>query len=310
MRSTGSSRSRFRDCPVFRPRKTGLSPSFGELQRGDFLKKLSTTRSAAIGAILGIAASLAHATPPAFSDNFESHALGAAPGKPWKEESYNTGVSIRVDEVRAFSGSRALHVTTPRGANYRRGYVAIHLGGPLPQLQPGFHGRAMVWLDAAPQALPGAPPVHWTLLQGEGRSADDRFNSIYRLGLEERGGTQLMANFETTPPETTDCRRQSKIELPVKRWTCVEWRFDVAANALEFWLDGKRVTRVAGRADATSCRGNDLAGEWRAPPRFDSFYLGLERYADSANDQDLWIDDVELSTRRVGCPKTKAGGDR
>ena len=38
-------------------------------------------------------------------------------------------------------------------------------------------------------------------------------------------------------------------------------------------------------------------GEWRAPPKFDSFYIGFERYADSANDQDLWIDDVALSKR-------------
>ncbi len=254
--------------------------------------------------------STAFSATPDFSDGFESHPVGEAPGKPWKEESYDTGVVIRVDEARAFSGARALHVSTPRGAKYRRGYVAIHLGGPLPQLQPGFHGRAMIWLDAAPQALPDAPPVHWTLLQGEGRSADDRYNSIYRLGLEDRGGTRLMANFETTPPVTTDCKRHSKLHLPVRRWACVEWRFDVASDSLEFWLDGKRITRVAGRADAAACRGNDLAGEWRAPPRFDSLYLGFERYADSANDQDLWIDDVALSTRRVGCPKKKAGGNR
>jgi hypothetical protein len=245
-----------------------------------------------------------------FSDDFESHPPGAAPGTPWKEESYDTGVTIRVDEARAFSGVRALHVTTPSGAKYRRGYVAIHLGSPLPQLRSGFFGRAMVWLDAAPESVPGAPPVHWTLLQGEGRSADDRYNAIYRLGVEQRGGTQLMANFETTPPVTTDCKRQSALALPLKRWACVEWRFDVAKNELEFWLDGTRVTRVAGLAGASACRGNDLAGEWRAPPKFDSLYIGLERYADSANDQDLWIDDVELATRRVGCPKRKSGGDR
>ena len=65
--------------------------------------------------------------------------------------------------------------------------------------------------------------MHWTLLQGEGRSADDTYNSIYRLGVEQRGGTQLMANFETTPPVTTDCKQQSKLTLPVGRWACVEW---------------------------------------------------------------------------------------
>ncbi len=183
--------------------------------------------------------------------------------------------------------------------------MAIHLASPLPAFTSGMYGRAMVWLDAAPEPLPGAPPVHWTLLQGEGRSADDRYNAIYRLGLEQPDGLGLMANFETTPPVTTDCKQRSPVRLPVRRWACVEWHLDVASQELEFWLDGARVAHVRGRGDAAAtCKGNDLGGEWRAPPRFDSFYIGFERYADSANDQDLWIDDVEMAKDRVGCAVT------
>jgi len=176
----------------------------------------------------------------------------------------------------------------------------------LPALQSVMFGRAMVWLDAAPEALPGAGPVHWTLLQGEGRSADDRYNSIYRLGVEGVDGLALMANFETTPPVTTDCKQPSSLALPVRRWTCVEWHLEVASNEMEFWLDGRKVVHVTGRPKAANaCRGNDLQGEWRAPPKFDSFYIGFERYADSANDQDLWIDDVAIAKRRVGCAVPK-----
>jgi len=242
-------------------------------------------------------------SPVLFREDFERYTDGQPPGAPWKEATYQSGASTRVDAEHAFSGARALHVLTPHGANYRRGYVAIHLAGPVPGAMPGMFGRAMVWLDAAPLALPGAPPVHWTLLQGEGRSADDRYNSIYRMGFEAAGATQLMANFETTPPVRTDCKQQSKLQLPVRRWACVEWHMDVAANEMQFWLDNRRAVHVRGRASsADACRGHDLAGEWRAPPRFDSLYMGLERYADSANDQNLWIDDVILSSRRVGCP--------
>jgi polysaccharide lyase-like protein len=245
------------------------------------------------------------ATPtPEFFDNFEAHAPDRLPGAPWKEETYKSGAIVRVDAGQAFSGRLALHITTPRGANYRRGYVAIHLHAPLPQLQSGFFGRAMVWLQEIPEPpANGEPVVHWTLLQGEGRSADDRYNSIYRLGLEQRSGTQFMANFETTPPVTTDCRQQSKRRLPVRRWACVEWQFDIASNEMQFWIDGKPITHVVNRAAAAgSCRGNDLGGQWLAPPRFDSLYLGFERYGDSADDQDLWIDDVALARQRVGCP--------
>ena len=264
------------------------------------------------GALLLFPIMQVRAVPPVFVDDFESHPAGQLPGSPWKEETYKSGAVIVVDGVRAFSGKQALHVLTPAGAKYRRGYLAIHLGGPLPALQSGMFGRAMVWLDAAPEALPGARPVHWTLLQGEGRSANDRYNAIYRLGLEQCGGTQLMANFETTPPVSTDCRQQSHARLPVRRWSCVEWHLDIASQTLEFWLDEKPVTAVIQRATAAqACRGNDLQGEWRAPPRFDSLYLGFERYADSANDQNLWIDDVALSKARVGCPGViKSGGNR
>jgi hypothetical protein len=243
-----------------------------------------------------------------FSDDFESHAAGELPGAPWSEATFKSGAVIQVDAEHAFSGQQALHIHTPRGAKYRRGYVAIHLKNPVPAAQPGMYGRARVYLDEAPLALAGAPPVHWTLLQGEGRSADDRYNSIYRLGVEGERGLGLMANFETTPPVTTDCKVYSTRALPVRRWTCVEWHLDAASHEMQFWLDGRKVVRVAGRANAANaCRGNDLQGEWRAPPKFDSFYIGFERYADSANDQNLWIDDVALSARRIGCSASKQG---
>lgn len=272
-------------APIFRLRKTGAAPCAATLL---FLSFFSAA---------------AHAQP-VFSDDFEKHPAGQLPGAPWKEETYKSGAIITVDSQHAFSGQQALHIFNPRGAKYRRGYVAIHLGGPLPALQPGMYGRAMVWLDAAPESLPGAPPVQWTLLQGEGRDAADRYNSIYRVAFQERDGLQLMANFETTPPVTTDCKRQTTFTIPVRAWACVEWRFVAATNEMQIWMHGRpAVHLVQGRADAPAqCKGDDLGGEWRAPPKFDSFYLGFERYADSVNDQNLWIDDVVLAHERVGCP--------
>ncbi|HEU4590863.1 MAG TPA: hypothetical protein VFS13_08145 [Steroidobacteraceae bacterium] len=259
-------------------------------------------RGLALLAVLLSTGAIAAAPAHDFADDFEARPTGQVPGAPWKEESYKSGAVIAVDTVHAFSGRRALHILTPRGANYRRGYVAIHLHDPLPQLQAGMYGRVMAWLDAAP----AEQPVHWTLLQGEGRSADDRYNSIYRLGLEQQGGTQLMANFETTPPVTTDCRQQSARRLPVRRWACVEFHMDVASNEMQFWIDGRDITRVRERAPAANaCKGNDLGGQWLAPPRFDSFYLGFERYGDTTDDQNLWIDDVVLARQRVGCPAQK-----
>jgi hypothetical protein len=252
-----------------------------------------------------------------FFDDFEARPAGQVPGAPWKEETYQSGAVISVDGGHAFSGQQAMHILAPGGAIKRRGYVAIHLHGPLPQLQAAMYGRIMVWLDQAPLApfieepnggaLPSGPlPMHWTLLQGEGRSADDRYNSIYRLGLLDRNGTQLMANFETTPPVKTNCMQQSKRTLPVRQWACIEWHMAVASNEMQFWIDGKQIAHVKGHAAAAdACQGHDLKDRWLAPPRFDSLYMGFERYGDTLNDQNLWIDDVVLSKQRVGCPARK-----
>jgi hypothetical protein len=249
------------------------------------------------------AAALAAGQAPEFTDDFEARTPGQIPGPPWKEEMYDSGAVIAVDSQHAFSGRQSLHILTPANSIKRRGYVAIHLKGPLPQLQSAMYGRLMAWLEEAPQSPPGAPPTHWTLLQGEGRSADDRYNSIYRLGLMERGGTQLMANFETTPPVKTNCMQQSPRSLPVRRWACVEWHMAVDSDELQFWIDGKPITHVKGHAAAPhACAGHDLDDRWLAPPRFDSVYIGFERYGDTVNDQNLWIDDVALSARRIGCP--------
>jgi hypothetical protein len=241
-----------------------------------------------------------------FCDSFEEDELGKLPGAPWKEETYNSGAVITVDAQRAFTGKKAMHIAAPKGAR-RRGYVAIHQAPVFPRANRRMFGRIMVWLDAAPVPLEGEPDVHWTLLQGEGRSADDTYNSIYRLGAERQQGLGLKANFETTPPVRTDCRRHSRRSLPVARWTCVEWHFDGEENEMQYWLDGHDLADIHVRertdaVDSNCSHQDDLQGVWLAPPTFQSLYMGLERYDATQNDQHLWIDDVVVANSRVGCP--------
>lgn len=244
-----------------------------------------------------------------FCDGFEDDTVGQAPGAPWRDETGSSGASVRVDEQRAFRGARAVHVLAPKGAAYRRGYFAIHQNPVFPAAASEMYGRAMIWLDAAPITPPGKPDVHWTFVQGEGRSRDDTFNSLYRYGGQHQQGLGLMANFETTPPKHTDCWQHSATQLPVQRWACVEWHFAVANNEMEFWLDGNELSdlRVVDRGGPESgCLGDDLKGQWLAPPAFQSLYLGWERYQEPENDQNLWIDEVVVSQQRVGCPAAPA----
>jgi hypothetical protein len=82
----------------------------------------------------------------------------------------------------------------------------------------------------------------------------------------------------------------------------------VESNEMQFWLNGEELSDIhiqeRGNAPDSNCaHHSDLDGRWLAPPDFQSLYMGLERYADSANDQNLWIDDVVVAKGRVGCPR-------
>jgi hypothetical protein len=249
----------------------------------------------------------AHCPEALFCDGFEDDAVGAPPAAPWRNETGTSGALVSVDEKRAFSGKRAVHVSAPPGAAYRRGYFAIHQSPVFPAAALEMYGRAMVWLESAPKPPPGQPPVHWTFIQGEGRSANDKYNSLYRYGGQHQDGLGLMANFETTPPIKSDCWQHSKATLPVQKWTCVEWHFAVASNEMQLWLDGEELAdlhvKERGSGPESGCLSSeDLGGQWLAPPAFQSLYLGFERYQHSEKGDDLWLDDIVVSKTRVGCP--------
>jgi len=116
----------------------------------------------------------------------------------------------------------------------------------------------------------------------------------------------LMANYETNMGVSTDCYTHSATRMPTKTWACVEWRFAVASNEEQLWLNGREVTdlHVIDRPTTagSGCLGNGVNGEWLAPPAFTTLHLGWEQYQQNGIDTNLWVDDVVISTARVGCP--------
>jgi hypothetical protein len=71
---------------------------------------------------------------------------------------------------------------------------------------------------------------------------------------------------------------------------------------MQFWLNGAEVADIHVTQQGEGCVGNALEGQWIAPPAFQTLYLGWEHYQLPANPIDLWVDDVVVSTERVGCP--------
>jgi hypothetical protein len=153
----------------------------------------------------------------------------------------------------------------------------------------------MIWLEAAPTE------VHWTMIQGQGRAADGTHDAEYRYG-GQHGTGRLMANYETNNNVKTDCWDHSETVVPTGKWACAEWRFAVATNEMQFWLDGSEVSDIHVTDRGEGCGGNDLNGQWLAPPAFDNLFLGWEHYQAWSGDIRIWLDAVAVSTERLGCP--------
>jgi hypothetical protein len=108
-----------------------------------------------------------------------------------------------------------------------------------------------------------------------------------------------MANYETEG-KATDCWQHSATKLPVGQWACVEFRYSVANNEMQFWLDGVELTDVHIQGTGEGCVAHDLEDAWTAPKAFDALRLGWEHYQDTGP-HDIYLDDVAVSNMPIGC---------
>jgi hypothetical protein len=243
-----------------------------------------------------------------FCDDFEGYAVGAPPSGSWQaSESHGSAV---VDTGRAKSGQNAVKISADAVSGYRSVMISLTDPSRLPTPTGELYGRMMFYLESAPEGT-----VHWTFIAGSGPVPGQGYHAIYRYGgqhpISDNGsfvGSQLMANYETpdsyqSPPvgPGSDCwQHANKDVVPTGKWACAEWRFDTNDSAMELFIDGVEVQSLAVQGVGQGCVHQDASFPWLAPS-FERISLGWESYqADDA--RVMWIDDVALSTTRIGCP--------
>ena len=197
-----------------------------------------------------------------------------------------------MDGTHAHSGKNAVHALTTGAQAYESAYMGL-VGAPVfPVPNNGFFGRMMMYATQAPTDV-----VHWTIVQGEGPVPGKNItNAYYRYGGQYN--QRFMANYDSGPAKS-DCWHHSKTTIPLNRWACVEWQFDGPTNTLRFWLDGQPIDdlTVVGKGDG--CIAHDTMDNWYAPT-FNALRLGWEHY--QLGPGELWIDDVAVDGKRIGCP--------
>lgn len=235
-----------------------------------------------------------------FCDDFESY--GSAPNGKWTLRT-TSGAAIAIDKTQHVSGGQSVKFTTPSASSVTA-LLRIQDASIFPVPNNVLYGRMMFRVESEP-----TQSVHWTIIAGLGLVPGQTYHSEYRYGgqMPVTNGSQLMANYETpdwysnksTPG--SDCWHHSNQRvIPAATWTCVEWKFDGTNNGMQMWLGGVAADdlTILGHGDGCVNAANDFT--WTAPT-FASIDLGWESYQQD-DPRTAYIDDVVLSTTKIGCP--------
>jgi hypothetical protein len=227
-------------------------------------------------------------------DDFEKYTAGGSLAPTWTTDL--TGGMVRVDTTKPFAGKQAVHISAATGVTNLLQIVTQ--GAPVFPL-PGnmFYGRMMYWLSEM-------PPDHTNIIQASGVLPGGTQIAKYAYGIKYK---HLMAGYtirarETDSP-TVDCgNTPATTGYPEKKWICLEWQFDGSKDEMHHWVDGQAqpavdVVKTGGCPEGGAAPAN---GRWQAPV-FNKVMLGFYAHP-YATPIDVWIDDVVISTQRIGCP--------
>jgi hypothetical protein len=229
-------------------------------------------------------------------EDFESYAGGAIANStalgPWKANVSGVGVVFQVDGVKAYAGTKSLHITVPNnvgqdgGTSTRATLNQAAAGGLVPG--NNLFGRAMVFYsDMGGNGLPLG--VHSWLFNSAGKSTIADGGVSINMG---GGGAKMQLNYQPVPPLTEQSVQGGT--MTAGAWHCVQWEYDGSGSPPndegKVWVDG--VLAV----DAPKTKLWDFATPWA------SFDFGFTHYQALPNGVDLYLDNFALDGAMIPCP--------
>jgi hypothetical protein len=228
-------------------------------------------------------------------DDFERYATPADLAAAWKVTA--TMATVTVDATKPHAGAKGLHISSPGGTPVG---TLIKENAPLfPIAGNVFYGRMMMWLTKAPTGA-----VHWNNVQSAGFMPNSTQWSKYGWGGMYGvilAGYTIRTNM-TDMQAKIDCSKPSKMGLPEKNWTCLEWEFDGVGNQMHLWLDGALLADADIIKTGTQCVTPKPPNDTWQAPTFANLTLGWAQYQQSNTPIELWMDDLVIAPSRVGCP--------
>jgi hypothetical protein len=224
-------------------------------------------------------------------DDFES---GTIDPKVWTTHT-TSGATLTVDAAHVHSGAHALHVKLVAGAQQT---AQIADAMTFPAKNNTFYTRAYFYFSPdLPADMMGGYHMAYLLATGNNDLG------FVEAGLGSAGNKQVLGYSEyygdgpdvhAHGPTFTEFGPDSSTKLVPKTWLCLELMQggDATTTHRRIWVDGTELLeQVSDYSD-------------RKPPQFSLMSIGVLQYHATPLLTDVWIDDVRVSSARIGCDAT------
>lgn len=188
------------------------------------------------------------------------------------------GAGVSVDKTRAYRGSSALRIKMTK---QETNVIATN----LPSNGGVIWGRYFLYAT-------GSNKAHGSLVRLYGSGSYRMGMSAYRfMGVYNPGDLVSECNVFLHPDRCEPAENERAL-VPIERWTCVEWEMNAAAGQpTNVYRDGVRIGF------------KPYQNSWPKVTSFDRIDLGLAMYHAIDKPFDMWIDEVAVDTKRIGCDR-------
>jgi hypothetical protein len=147
---------------------------------------------------------------------------------------------------------------------------------------------------------------HWTFaaasgtgVAGEIRLAgqlptNSRAKQLFGVGTDNRTQDRGTGDWTTSDADPAGNPRK----VPTGEWICIEWEHAGNTNQTRFWWDGLEHESL----HTTSVKHGGNRNSFLLPT-FTNFWVGWSEHQASAQNFELWVDEIALSIRRIGCDR-------
>lgn len=222
-----------------------------------------------------------------FCEDFDALPTGPAQSSRWTNDVASG--SLTIDSAKAHSG-KALKVHTDGN-----GRALMRVSGLNP---PGnsFYGRMYAWVTAFPS---GPNYAHYTLVEAAGTGNGSLIRPVGGQYIMERGQKKMWGIGSDGGPTGDWTRWKETAVAEPQKWLCLEWQLDANDNTVRFWVDG-----VAKPEMTVSTKNHDgNQAQDFVFPKVDRIFFGwwLYQAGPTPASFDTWLDDIALSTTKLGC---------